>query len=892
MKTKTTTFVIALTALLMFMLTAITTQSQIQFEGLYSDGMGGAGWNADGSGTEPYGDGHGDIFYYTASRDYVDGADYCGAKLTDVFNGFTMFEQALATNGYTYDQVTLKTALADLGDDVQGIDYFTVDGLHYCNFYPVRMTIELDGESLVEGIGNYSMYISGTNVREFQSGFLKINNISGSSSVAVQNVAAAFLEDMANEELQASIQLSDNVATLSGNGRFGAYTNVVCTFEKGLPEIPFQGLNADHEGFAGWDADGTGLEPYGNGPYTQLYYGASLDYDEIDPDLNACLGHFLDGQKGFLNTLLQLQYRGYEIGDLKCKLGLNSLGPMVEGEDWNDDLFNYYNNVFTFEINNEPILSFLCDTNLLVYDNGWSNITSIGKVYDISENSSADAQFVAQSFMKDLGNHSLRQMSPSIVFGSLFNGNGRDGAKYEILSGKIQAVHEQATFVPAGPVSGTWTLEDSPVYIEGPVTVENGQTLEIEPGVRVATRGTYSITVEGNILAEGTADNPIMFTASNPNITWDGLDYEGQNIVSANPSVFDHCIFQYGQAQGGGEYNSGGIFAVRNYNNLEIYNSTFRHNMADLYSTTYVTCGGAVALWNASPFIQKCIFYDNYALDYAGAILAYMGSEPIISNCLFYNNESPKGGALAYYENSSGVLINNTIVENTSNTGGGLYFYDQSSPEIINTVLWNNSAMSTGNQVFLSSNPGEPGFYYCDIEGGQEGFGGNPFWGDYLFNMDEDPIFENNPDFPYLIGAGSPCINMGTPDTSMWYYSEYLPETCLSGQPRILNDRIEIGAYERLATGIAESVSKDDFMSLRPNPVYQSAIITYELPENSNVKIDIYNYTGQKVFSLTPGKQQQGLVSIPVDFGLLPPGSYICKVTTDKVVQTSKFIKN
>lgn len=879
------------TAFLMLFLLIEQANAQLEFIGNYADGMGGAGWNADGSGPEPYGDGHSDIFYYTASRDYVDGEDYCGAKLTDVLNGFTAFEESLAANGYSYEQVTLKLALADLGDDIIGIDYFSIAGLHYCNFYPVLLTIELEGEGLVEGIGDYSMYISGTNVREFQSGYLKINNISGSSSVPVQNVAAAFLEDLANEEMQVLMQLSENVSSLTGNGRSGAYANVACTFEKGLPEIPFQGLNSDHEGFAGWDADGTGLEPFGNGPDTQLYYGASLDYDGIDPDPDACLGHFLDGQKGFLNTILQLQYRGYEIGDLKCKIGLNSLGPMVEGEDWNDDLFNYYNNVLTFEINNEPILSLLCDTNLLVYNNGWSNITSIGKVYDISEYSSVDAQFVAQSFLKDLGNHSLQHMSSSIVYGSLFDGNGRDGAKYEILSGKIEAVHEQATFIPEGTLSGTLTLENSPYYIEGPITVEDGQTLEIEPGVRVAIRGLYPITVEGCIIAEGSADQPIMFTASNPNITWDGFDYDGTAITNV-PSVFDHCLFQYGQANGGGEYNSGGIFAVRDYNDIEIYNSTFRHSMADLPGTTYPTCGGAIALWNASPFIQSCVFYDNYALEYAGAILVYMGSEPIISNCLFYDNESVRGGALAFYEYSNGILINSTISNNVATEyGGGLYFYKESNPEIINTILWDNEALNDGNEVYFSMWASIPGFYYCDIEGGAEAFGGLTFNGDYLFNIDANPEFEFNLEFPYTIPYESPCWNEGTPDTSAWLYSQYLPATCLCGNTRILDGQIEIGAYERLFTGIKDNKSTNtaDFL-VYPNPASSKITIVNGSFENADATIEVFNFIGQKVDEFKIANQIEK--EIILDISNFKTGTYFCKLTSGSKVYTGKFIKN
>ncbi|MEZ5196730.1 MAG: T9SS type A sorting domain-containing protein [Bacteroidales bacterium] len=895
MRTLKITISIATTFLLLFLFTS-SIFAQLEFVGNYQDGMGGAGWDADGSGPEPYGNGHGDIFYYTASRDYLDGEDHCGGELTDVLNGFPTFEQELAANGYSYDQVTLKFALANLGDDVEGIDYFTVDGLHYCNFYPIVITFELDGEPLIEAVGNYGIYITGTNVREFESGFLKINNISNGNN---EIVADAFMADIATEELQLKMTISpDNAATfVNVNGRTGAYIDVTCTFEKGLPEIPMQGLISENMGTAAWNADGTGPEPYGNGHGNVVYYSASVDYDGINPDPNACLAKFLDGSQGFKNTLLQLQYRGFEISDLKVKMGLCSLGPDVENEDWGFEngyeWLNEYNIAFTVELNNEPILEFLQDTNKMTFINPatvtWATESSICKVYDISGNASTDAQFVVQSFLKDLGSHRLKtDVSNISLVGQMPSGDGRTGVWYDLVAGSFVGVHEQATFVSEGTVSGTWTAENSPYYIEGPITVENNQMLTIEPGVRVAVRGTYPITVKGNIMAEGTADNKIMFTASNPNITFDGLDYEGGNIVSAGPSVFDHCIFQYGKAMGGGEYNSGGIFAVRDYDDIEIYNSVFRHNLADLPDINYYGSGGAIALWNASPFIQKCIFYDNYALEYAGAILVYMESEPIISNCLFYNNESERGGAIAFYENSNGILINSTIADNVATLfGGALYFYQESNPEIINSILWNNEAASSGNEVYFSNWASTPGFYYNDIEGGLEGFGGLPFTGDYENCIDEDPYFGEVEEFHYKISEGSLCVNVGVPSTSSYYYLEYQPEYCLCGFERNYGGCIDMGAYETdIVSRIGSNHENSKEVVVYPNPAASTLYITGNMINEFDMEVEILNLLGQ-----TTAKYKISEMNNTIELSELKSGTYFLKLTAGTEVITQKFVK-
>ncbi|OQX73048.1 MAG: hypothetical protein B6D64_14420, partial [Bacteroidetes bacterium 4484_276] len=467
----------------------LIAQSQIQFEGLYSEGEGAAGWDADGSGPEPYGNGHGTYTYYIASRDYVDPGSSSGAHMLENMTGFPLLEQALVNNGFTAGQICLKISLSSMGEDIGGIDWFQLGATHYANFYPAHCTFQLDGELLFEAIGNYAIYISGPDTRGFETGFLKVNNISANSPDPVKNVATALLADLGNEEIKLYMQVTD-AASLSGNGRSGGYFNIAGTLEKGLPILPFKGLNADHQGFAGWDADGTGPEPEADGHDTQLYYGASLDYDDIDPDPNAGLGHLLDGSTGFFNTLLQLEYRGFEIGDIKLKLGLNSLGPDVEGEDWGNGWCNYYNNKFVIELNGEPILTVLQDTNRLAsMTTYWMSGASIGKVYDISENASPEAQFVAQSFLKDMGTHYLKMDNEETHYVSLFNDTGRDGAIYEITAASLVGVHEKATFIPEGEVSGTWTVDNSPYYVDGNLTVENGETFTIEPGVKVAVRG-------------------------------------------------------------------------------------------------------------------------------------------------------------------------------------------------------------------------------------------------------------------------------------------------------------------------------------------------------------------------------------------------------------------
>ena len=68
------------------------------------------------------------------------------------------------------------------------------------------------------------------------------------------------------------------------------------------------------------------------------------------------------------------------------------------------------------------------------------------------------------------------------------------------------------TSIPAGNVSGTWTLAGSPYQINGEITIPNASTLTIEPGVLVEFQGHYKLNVQGRLLAVATVADTITFS--------------------------------------------------------------------------------------------------------------------------------------------------------------------------------------------------------------------------------------------------------------------------------------------------------------------------------------------------------------------------------------------
>jgi hypothetical protein len=58
-----------------------------------------------------------------------------------------------------------------------------------------------------------------------------------------------------------------------------------------------------------------------------------------------------------------------------------------------------------------------------------------------------------------------------------------------------------------------WSASESPYLITAPVQVAEGVTLIVEPGVRVASQGPGT-EFAGRVIANGTADVPIVFAAA------------------------------------------------------------------------------------------------------------------------------------------------------------------------------------------------------------------------------------------------------------------------------------------------------------------------------------------------------------------------------------------
>jgi hypothetical protein len=374
------------------------------------------------------------------------------------------------------------------------------------------------------------------------------------------------------------------------------------------------------------------------------------------------------------------------------------------------------------------------------------------------------------------------------------------------------------TIVEGGAVSGTWTLDGSPYLIFGDIIVPMGETLIIEPGVQVIFQNQFRFFVEGTLLAEGTPDNPIVFTAEPDIAGWGGLRF----FFASDDCVVSHCLFERGSARSEDPFDRGGAIYCESSSPL-ISDNLFLDNEARAR-------GGAIFCLDAAPTIISNTFEDNAAglggaSAYGGAIRAE-NANPVIEGNVLLNNRvgvsngfgpaHGRGGAISM-EDSGGVIRRNVFDGNyisaMGNVGtdalGGAIHCDTSSPEICHNTLTGNEltgfpdtehfgagiylylatpaifnniiADNDGHGIYFDFNSDNADVRYNDVFGNvdgdyagdfmppdigvevQENANGDP--ADVYFNISLDPMLVDAEDGDYNLLADSPCIDAGDPDS-------------------------------------------------------------------------------------------------------------------------------
>ena len=222
----------------------------------------------------------------------------------------------------------------------------------------------------------------------------------------------------------------------------------------------------------------------------------------------------------------------------------------------------------------------------------------------------------------------------------------------------------------------TWT-NDKTYVLAGSVIVGQGVTLTIQPGTVIKADGGKFIRVDGTLIAQGTAEQPILFgTNSITDATWSGLRFSDNATDSrydSSGAYVGGSVLQYVDIS---RADSGINLGTRS---LLIANSTFHNNSVSINSS-----GG-------SPHIQRNQFTGGSSY-----------------NMYLYGNITLNGGAAQIRQNRFTAV-------GSSITGSG-------SPEIVDNVFQDNQSFAvsmsgspvivgnvfTGNGTAINARDGSP----------------------------------------------------------------------------------------------------------------------------------------------------------------------------------------
>lgn len=334
--------------------------------------------------------------------------------------------------------------------------------------------------------------------------------------------------------------------------------------------------------------------------------------------------------------------------------------------------------------------------------------------------------------------------------------------------------------------------------------------------------------------------------------------YEGGGIhcqSNSNPILTDVIIRENVVGLIGG-----GMYSI--ISNPTLINVTISNN--------YSNKGGGLYFISSNLIFENVNIIGNSAHYYGGGIYC-SNSNPEFSHVTIADNSTtyldntslPLGGAGIIFSGDSHVslehvTITGNIAAGDSADGGGI-LNASSELELVNCILWNNIPV----EITILS--GSVSVYYSDIQGDWAGGG----------NIDSDPKFCNPDSSDYTLAENSPCIGTGYNGVNM-------------GHQDLGCDALKITPGNGLP---------DTFILHQnyPNPFNPTTTLHYELPDNTFIKISIFDILGMHVKTLVNQKQSAGYKSViwngrndvgnPVSAGV-----YLYSIHSENFNQTKKMV--
>ena len=493
--------------------------------------------------------------------------------------------------------------------------------------------------------------------------------------------------------------------------------------------------------------------------------------------------------------------------------------------------------------------------------------------------------------------------------------------------------------------------------LDGYVYVEDGATLAIEPGTVIKARGTTTtgdpssaliISRGGKIMAEGTVDDPIIFTSVEDDLSttddlspfdfqkWGGIVILGKGIVGEDGGT----DFIEGIPQGDMRSEYGGEDNTDNSGVLEYV--SIRHGGAvleqdnEINGLTLGGVGSGTTIHHVEVFSGKDDGIEIFggAVNITNAVVAYVGDDSYDFDeswdgsmqfifSLQQDLDAEFGGdhAIEYDGSEREDKTPKTVgkIYNATFIGAGMGSANGESDGIIlksdgAAQIWNSLILMSGGYAFAAdgANTKER------IASGESAFANNIVFGysqyvlednDTVINAltagmtakDVDPMLGGISRLPD--GGLDPRPNAGSPALSGAATDANADPIIVSTEFRGAFDNGENWALGWTALdahgffGDLATVSSKDYtqnawqMRTIPNPItVDQARIEFNLPETSNITLRLQDLMGRLIQQQEIGTVQSGSNMININTNRLQSGTYILSIETEYGIGTQKVI--
>jgi hypothetical protein len=332
-------------------------------------------------------------------------------------------------------------------------------------------------------------------------------------------------------------------------------------------------------------------------------------------------------------------------------------------------------------------------------------------------------------------------------------------------------------------------------------------------GVHNVTQDKWYTSINTAIDEANSADEIVLSKGS----YYESIDFDGKAITvrSEDPNDWEVVAATIIDANGSGnvvtfDSNEDANSVLKGFTitggGRGIYCSGASPTISKCIVTGNATTGDGGGMYNvssSSPTVTNCFFVGNTASSDGAGMCNDDGSCPVVVNCVFYDNAGDDGGGMYNEDDSLPTVINCTFFANDADDdGGGICNWDGCDATLYNCIFWGNTAQGGDGEIY--NHDSEPTFSYCDIEGSLNG--------DKCGGDDSNDGGHNDNDYPEFVNSSDPngaddtwgtsddglipteedVVDEGDDDT----VDEYDIETDIKGDDRIIDNHVDMGAYE------------------------------------------------------------------------------------------------